>query len=85
MKRTDMDFEGTVDRSLNETLTRSISTSFTTLLVLFAIFFFGGETLKYFSLALIIGIAAGTYSSIFLASPMLVFWFRRKNKNFPQS
>jgi len=85
LKRTDMDFEGTVDRSLNETLTRSISTSFTTLLVLFAIFFFGGETLKYFSLALIIGIAAGTYSSIFLASPMLVFWFRRKNKNFPQS
>jgi preprotein translocase subunit SecF len=84
LKRADMDFEGTVDRSLNQTLARSINTSFTTLLVLFTIFFFGGETLKYFSLALIIGIAAGTYSSIFLASPMLVSWFRRKNKNFSQ-
>ncbi len=80
IKRTDPDFESTVDRSLRQTMTRSINTSFTTLIVLFAIFFFGGETLKYFALALIIGIIAGTYSSIFLASLLLVAWFRWKNK-----
>ena len=80
LKRTDMTFEETVNRSLNQTLARSINTSFTTLLVLFAIFFFGGETLRYFSLTLIIGIIAGTYSSIFLASPMLVSWFRMGKK-----
>jgi len=65
----------TVDISLNQILTRSIHTSVTTLLVLFAIFFFGGEALKYFALTLIIGIAAGTYSSIFLAGPVLVAWY----------
>jgi len=74
IKRTSSNFEEVVNDSLNQTLTRSINTSLTTLLVLFAIFFFGGETLRYFSLALIIGITAGTYSSIFLASPMLVSW-----------
>jgi preprotein translocase subunit SecF len=78
LKRTEMTFEGAVDRSLNQTFSRSVNISLTTLIVLFAIFFFGGETLKYFSLALIIGITAGTYSSIFLASPMLVSWLRMK-------
>lgn len=67
-------FEGTVNWSLNQTLGRSISTVFTTLLVLFSIFFFGGQTLKYFSLTLIIGITSGAYSSIFIASPLLVSW-----------
>lgn len=67
-------FNETVDWSLNQTLGRSISTVFTTLLVMLAIFFFGGETLKYFSLALIIGITAGAYSSIFIAGPLLVSW-----------
>ncbi|MBU3896257.1 protein translocase subunit SecF [Patescibacteria group bacterium] len=67
-------FEATVNWSLGQTIGRSISTVFTTLLVLLAIFFFGGETLRYFSLALIIGITAGAYSSIFLASPLLVTW-----------
>ena len=81
LKRTDVTFDGIVNRSLNQTLTRSINTSFTTLLVLFAIFFFGGKTLRYFSLALIIGITSGTYSSIFLASPMLVSWFQRHKKS----
>lgn len=67
-------FEDTINESLNQTLSRSVNTSFTTLLVLLSIFFLGGETLKYFSLTLIIGILAGTYSSIFLAAPMLAHW-----------
>ncbi len=73
-------YEEVVDNSLNQTLTRSINTSLTTLFVLIAIFFFGGETLKYFALVLILGIIVGTYSSIFLASPILVAWLRRKKK-----
>lgn len=70
-------FQDTVDLSLNQTLGRSISTVATTLIVMIAIFFFGGETLKYFSLALIVGISAGAYSSIFIASPLLVSWNNR--------
>ena len=73
-------FEETVNWSLNQTLGRSISTVFTTLLVLFSIFFFGGQTLKYFSLALIIGITSGAYSSIFIAGPLLVSWYRWDEK-----
>ena len=63
-----------IDRSVNETLVRSINTSLTALLVLFALYFFGGPTIKHFVLALIIGITIGTYSSIFLASPLLIYW-----------
>ncbi len=73
-------FEEVVNRSVNETLTRSINTALTTLLVLVAVFFFGGVSIKYFVLALIIGIFSGTYSSIFLASPLLVVWERWKKK-----
>jgi preprotein translocase subunit SecF len=76
-------FEDTVNKSVNETLIRSLNASFTTLLVLFVLFLFGGETIKYFIAALIIGIAFGTYSSIFIASPLLVTWQKwslRKNK-----
>lgn len=67
-------FSQTVDWSLNQTIGRSISTVITVLLVMFSLFFFGGETLKYFSLALIIGVTSGAYSSIFIASPLLVSW-----------
>lgn len=67
-------FSDVVDESLNQTLVRSINTSFTTLLVLLALYFFGGESLSWFALALIVGTIAGTYSSIFLASPLLVKW-----------
>lgn len=77
------DFEKVVNNSVNETLIRSLNASFTTLLVLFALFLFGGETIKYFIAALIIGIAFGTYSSIFIASPLLVTWQKwslRKNR-----
>ena len=65
-------FEDIVNRSVNETMARSINTTMTTLLALIAIFFFGGESIKYFALALIIGITSGAYSSIFVASPLLV-------------
>ena len=58
--------------SINETLSRTIITSLTTLLALFSIFFFGGEILKGFSLAMILGVFFGTYSSIFIANPILV-------------
>jgi preprotein translocase subunit SecF len=66
-----------VDNAVNETLTRSINTTLTTLLPLVAIFLFGGATLKYFALALIIGFIAGAYSSIFIASTLLAWWRSR--------
>ena len=75
------DFEEVVNRSVNETLVRSLNTSLTTLVVLLAIYFFGGATIQYFVLALIVGIIAGTYSSIFIASPLLVSLARRKKDN----
>ena len=59
--------------SINETLSRTIITSTTTLLALLSIYFFGGEILKGFSLAMILGVIFGTYSSIFIANPVLVF------------
>ncbi len=69
-------FDETVNASLNQTIGRSISTVMTVLLVLLSVFFFGGQTLKWFSLALIIGITSGTYSSIFIAAPLLVSWHK---------
>jgi preprotein translocase subunit SecF len=68
------DFENTINRSVNQTLTRSINTSFSAILALLAVLFFGGATIKDFALALIVGIFVGTYSSIFIASPALVVW-----------
>jgi len=61
-----------IDLSLNQTLGRTVVTSFTTLLVLFALFIFGGEMIKGFSLALILGVLVGTYSSIFVVANMLM-------------
>lgn len=75
------DFESTVNKSVNDTLVRSINTSLTTLLVLVALFLFGGESIRYFVLALIVGITIGTYSSIFVASPLLVDWYRLQIRN----
>ena len=71
-------FPTVVHKSVMQTLTRSLNTTFTTLLSLFAIYFFGGESIRYFALALIIGIFLGAYSSIFVASPLLVWWSRTK-------
>jgi len=65
-------FDAIVDQSLNQTLGRSVNTSFTVILVLLAILIFGGDTLRYFSLALLLGVGFGTYSSIFVASLLVV-------------
>jgi len=82
LRKRGIGFEETINQSLNQTLTRSINTSLTSLFVLFAIFFLGGETLKYFSLVLILGISLGTYSSIFIASPILIVLLKWKHKNY---
>lgn len=67
-------FAETVGKSLNETFVRSITTSLTIVLALAALLWFGSESTRYFSLALMIGMVVGTYSSIFVASPLLVMW-----------
>lgn len=67
-------FRETVNVSMHETLARSINTSITTLLVLVTVMLFGGESVRFFALALAMGIAFGTYSSICVASPLLVTW-----------
>lgn len=71
------DFEVTVNKSINETLARSINSSLTVIVVLVAIIFFGGESLKYFATALLVGITFGTYSSVYMASALLVTSYRR--------
>lgn len=74
-----MTFGEIVDASVNQTLARSINTSLTTLITLFALYFFGGVTTKDFVLAMILGIAIGTYSSIFFCSMLIDFWNDKKN------
>ncbi len=74
-------FSNLVHTSIMQTLTRSLNTNFTALLSLVAIYLFGGESLRYFALALIIGIFLGAYSSIFVASPLLVWWSEWTKKN----
>jgi preprotein translocase subunit SecF len=73
-----------VETAVNQTLSRSINTTLTVLLPLVAIFFLGGETLKYFALALIIGFVFGAYSSIFIASTLLAWWRGRSEKSMGQ-
>ncbi len=73
-------FETIVNTSINETMVRSLNTSLTTLIALSALLFFGGESIRYFVIALIVGIASGTYSSIFVASPVLLFWQQRRTR-----
>lgn len=72
IRKSSADFAETVNTGLNETLMRSINTTLKTMLPLFALYFLGGSTLHNFTLALLIGIASGAYSSIFIASPLLV-------------
>jgi preprotein translocase subunit SecF len=69
-------FDETVNRSLNETMARSINTSLTVIITLLAIFLLGGASIKNFALALLIGITFGTYSSIFVASALIVDWWK---------
>jgi SecD/SecF fusion protein len=71
-------FSQIVNRSMSEVVTRSLATSFSTLLPVTALMLFGGETLKDFAFALLVGVASGTYSSIFIASPVLTLWKERE-------
>ena len=71
-------FEEIINRSINQTLVRSINTSTTVIFVLIALLLFGGESIRYFTLALLVGIVAGTYSSIFLATPLLYVSHRKR-------
>lgn len=73
-------FSQVVNESILQTIGRSLNTSLTVVVVLFAILLFGGESIKWFAVALLIGIIAGTYSSIFFASPLLVVWHEKRRK-----
>ncbi|MFA5107238.1 MAG: protein translocase subunit SecF [Patescibacteria group bacterium] len=73
-------FEETINQAINQTLARSLNTSLTTLFVLTALYFFGGDSIRWFVFAMIVGIIAGTYSSIFVASPLLVVWQKLKTR-----
>ncbi len=70
-----------VNKSLNETLSRTVVTSLTTLMVVFILYSLGGEVIRYFSFALIIGVMVGTYSSLFVASPVMLDLETRSKKN----
>ncbi|MBI1821903.1 MAG: protein translocase subunit SecF [Nitrospirae bacterium] len=72
--------EQVINKGINQVLSRTIVVSFTVFLVLLALFFFGGEVIHDFSFALLIGVVVGTYSSIFVASPILVVWKGSKGK-----
>jgi SecD/SecF fusion protein len=71
-------FSQIVNRSMSEVLTRSLATSFCTLLPIIALLLFGGQTLKDFAFALLVGVASGAYSSVFIASPVLTHWKERE-------
>jgi SecD/SecF fusion protein len=70
-----------MNASINETLSRTLLTSGSTLLSVLALFFFGGETLRDFAFAILIGVVVGTYSSIFIASPIVLWWSRGTGEN----
>ena len=78
-KNARFDFNELVNRSVNETMARSVNTSLTLVLVLVALLFFGAPALKYFVLTILVGTVVGTYSSIFIASPLLTMWRRGDN------
>ena len=69
--------EDTINASINQTLSRTIITSATTLFVIVALFILGSEAIKDFALALLVGIGIGTYSSVYVASPVLIWWHKR--------
>ena len=71
-------FSQIVNRSMSEVIVRSLATSFCTALPVIALFLFGGETLRDFAFALLIGTLSGTYSSVFIAGPLLVHWKERE-------
>jgi len=81
IKRPQMSFSRNANSSINQTFARSLNTSLTAILVLVSMLILGGSTIKPFILMLTLGIAIGTYSSIFIAAPSLVLWFEYKNKD----
>jgi preprotein translocase subunit SecF len=83
-KRHRESLEEVINRAINQVLSRTLITSGTTLLTLAALTFWGGEVLHDFALALLIGIVVGTYSSIFVASALVLVWRGRPGKMIPQ-
>lgn len=80
IKGKDGTFSQVVNNSILQTLTRSLNTSITAIIVLFGLFLFGGDSIRWFVVALLIGITVGTYSSIFNAAPLLVLWNEVESK-----
>ncbi len=80
----DWSIDRATDDAVNQTLTRSINTSLTTCLPLVAIFLFGGDSLKFFALALLIGFTSGVYSSIFIATTLWAWWRKRRSPRSPK-
>jgi len=74
-----------MNKAVNETLSRTVMTSFTTILVLVALFFLGGEIIHDFAFALLIGIGVGTYSSIFVAAPVVLAMEGKRQPKLPGS
>ncbi|MGH2448409.1 MAG: protein translocase subunit SecF, partial [Chloroflexota bacterium] len=81
-RRTGEPFPQVVNHSILQSFVRSINTSFTVVLTLLAVFLFTGQSIRFFVLAMLIGIISGTYSSIFNASQILVVWHNHEIKNF---
>ncbi|WKZ25154.1 MAG: protein translocase subunit SecF [Patescibacteria group bacterium] len=81
LPRSNDSYRKTVNDSINQSIVRSINTSVTVMVVLLSIIIMGGSSIYYFSIALFVGILFGTYSSIFLAAPLLVLWSERAEKN----
>lgn len=80
-----MELDKIINISINETLTRTMLTSLTTLFVVVILLIFGGEVIRGLSITLLIGIMVGTYSSIFIASPILIFWERSRRKRLAKA
>ena len=73
-----VDYKTVINTSINQTLSRTVLTSLTTFLVVLSLYIFGGEVINNFAFALLIGIIVGTYSSIFVASPLLLLWTKKR-------
>ena len=76
-----LDQESIFNKSINDSLSRTVITSFTTFLVVSILYIAGGEVIRYFAFAMIIGVLVGTYSSLYVASPVVVLWQQRYNSN----
>ncbi|MEG0398257.1 MAG: protein translocase subunit SecF, partial [Cetobacterium sp.] len=81
-KKSDLTFGELLDKSMNQVMIRSLNTSITTLLAVVAILVFGGDSLRTFIVTLLIGILAGTYSSIFLATPLVYFFEKNRDDKY---